>query len=287
MSLHLAAKIRLISGFGEVSQKGVPKPEFGNEMEGSSVTVETSQSADYIVLTGISWPTYQRILETIGQHHPRHTYDRGTLELRRVLHGIAWDGYQRFLEALGDVRLRHTFDRGTLEMMTPRKDHDWISRLLGRMIDSMALALDVPIQSMGSTTLSAAGAERGLQPDEAYYVAHEPQVRGKETYDPQHDPPPDLVVEVDVTKTSIPRLPVYAAIGVSEIWRYNDRRIEFYRLSADGRYEAIERSVAFPLVAPADVTRFLDLRHTTDEHSVVRAFVAWAEEEASRTGGGD
>ena len=55
----------------------------------------------------------------------------------------------------------------------------------------MALAFDIPIQSIGSTTLRAAKGERGVQPDEAYYLANEPLVHCKETYEPEKDPPPD------------------------------------------------------------------------------------------------
>ena len=34
----------------------------------------------------------------------------------------------------------------------------------------------------------------------------------------EFDPPPDLILEVDVTNDS---MNIYASIGVSEVWRYN------------------------------------------------------------------
>jgi len=235
-----------------------------------------SASPEYVILYGVPWETYEGILDALAECHPRHTYDRGTLEIRRILYGVAWESYEQFLDATAEYKLRHTYDRGTLEMMAPRKDHEWVGELLGRMIDAMALALDIPIQSVGSTTLTAVLAERGLQPDKAYYVAHEPQVRGKETYDPDKDPPPDLVVEVDVTTSSLPRLPVFAKIRVPEIWRHDGEVVRFYKLVGRGKYEETDRSLAFPFITPADVTRFLNQRHDTDEHSVVRAWVKWA-----------
>ena len=56
-------------------------------------------------------------------------------------------------------------------------------------------------------------------------------MRGNDTYDPEKDPPPDLAIEIDVTNTSVPRMPVFAKIGVPEVWRLDERgQLRFYRL---------------------------------------------------------
>jgi Uma2 family endonuclease len=154
--------------------------------------------------------------------------------------------------------------------------------MIARMIEAFALALDIPIQSVGSTTLRAAKGGRGLQPDEAYYVAHEAQVRCKETYEPETDPPPDLVIEIDVTNTSVPRMPVFAKIGVPELWRYERGRLRFYRLRAKGKYEAVQHSVAFAFLKPADLTRFMKRRAEIGENGVVREFIEWAQKARRR-----
>ncbi len=232
--------------------------------------------SEYVVLYGVSWATYEGILDALGECHLRHTYDRGALEMRRVLYGVAWQDYLKLLDATPDLYLRHTYDRGTLEMMmSPRKEHDWVASLVARMIEALALAQDIPIQSIGSTTLRAAKGGRGLQPDKAYYLAHEPEVRCKETYEPEKNPPPDLVIEVDVTKTSIPRMPVFAKIGVPEIWRCKRDQVRFYRL-AKTKYEAVARSVAFPFLEPADLMCFVNRRAEIGENGAVREFVKWA-----------
>ena len=132
-----------------------------------------SSESEYVVLEGVPWKTYEGILDAIGECHLRHTYDRGTLEMRRVLYGVAWEDYLKLLDATPDFYLRHTYDRGTLEMMSPRKDHEWVGKLISRMIEAFALAVDLPIQSIGSTTIRAAKGGRGLQPDQTYYLAHE------------------------------------------------------------------------------------------------------------------
>ncbi|HUT91162.1 MAG TPA: Uma2 family endonuclease [Thermoguttaceae bacterium] len=235
-----------------------------------------SSESEYVVLYGVSWETYEGILDALGEYHLRHTYDEGTLEMRRLLYGVTWEDYLKLLDATPEFSLPHTFDEGTLEMMSPRKDHDWVAKLIARMIEAFALAVDLPIQSIGSTTLRAAKGGRGLQPDETYYLANEPRVRCKDTYEPGKDPPPDLAIEVDVTSSSVPRMPVFAKIGVPEIWRIERGRVRFYRLKSKTKYETIERSVAFPFLKPADLMRFVKRRAEIGENGAVRGFVEWA-----------
>jgi Uma2 family endonuclease len=232
----------------------------------------------YVVLYGVPWDTYVAITDALGEYHLRHTYDRGTLEMRSLLYGVSWDAYEDFLKALGNYSLRHSYDRGTLEMMSPPKSHEWEKRLLGRMVERLAEELDIRIQSVGSTTFRAAAAERGLQPDESYYIANEPIVRCREDYDPKRDPPPDLVVEVEATQSAVPRLPLYAALSVPEIWVYDGKRLSFLGLTKEGKYKRLRNSAAFPFLRPLDLARFLTMRHKTDENSVIRSFVAWLKE---------
>jgi Uma2 family endonuclease len=243
-----------------------------------------SSESEYVVLYGVPWETYEGILEALGEYHLRHTYDEGTLEMPRLLYGVTWEDYLKLLDATPNLYLRHTYDEGTLEMMSPRKDHDWVAGMIARMIESFALALDIPIQSIGSTTIRASKGGRGIQPDKAYYFANEPRVRCRDTYDPQKDPPPDLAIEVDVTSTSVPRMPVLAKIGVPEVWRLERGRVRFYRLKSKAKYEAVQRSIVFPFLKPADLMRFVNRRAEIGENAVVREFVDWAKKARSRTG---
>lgn len=242
----------------------------------SSTSPKKAPEAEYVVFYGVPWKTYEGILDALGEYHLRHTYDEGTLEMRRVLYGVTWEDYLKLLDATPDLSLPHTYDEGTLEMMSPRKEHDWMAKLIARMIEAFALAVDLPIQSIGSTTLRAAKGGRGLQPDETYYLANEPRVRCKETYEPEKDPPPDLAIEVDVTSSCVPRMPVFAKIGVPEVWRIERGRVRFYRLKSKTKYETAERSVAFPFLKAADLMRFVRRRAELGENGVVREFVEWA-----------
>jgi Uma2 family endonuclease len=227
----------------------------------------------YVVLYGISWKMYEGILDALGEYHFRHTYDRGALEVPSLLHSVSWQDYMRFLDALGDRSLRHTYDGGELELMSPRKDHDWIKSFIGRMIETIAWSFEIHIQCVGSTTLTGESAEKGFQPDEAYYVANEALVRGKKTYVPDIDPPPDLLVEVDVTNSCLDRMPGFASLKISEVWRHDAEKMHFFRLTDAGEYETLDRSLAFPFVTPSDIDRHLDQLEKLPEHAVLRQLI--------------
>jgi Uma2 family endonuclease len=198
-----------------------------------------------------------------------------------VLYHVPWKAYEAILEAMGDRRLRHTYDRGTLEIMSPLKRHDRTKKIIGRMIEAASLALRIEIQSIGSTTLRKENKEKGLEPDECYYVAHEAAVRHFDDYDPQRDPPPDLAVEVDVTHSSVSRMDVYRGLGISEVWRLHAGDVTFYELTR-GRYSKIDKSVAFPMITPLVVTKFLALRHEVSENEIIRRFVAFVRKVAKK-----
>jgi len=238
----------------------------------------TSADEEFVLICGVEPEALSTLDEFLSEFHPRFTYDRGTLEMYRVLHAVPPETYRQLMEVLSEHHLRHTYDGWTLEMMTSRKDHEWVAEALGRMIETMALLLNLPIQSVGSTTLSLSPEGRGLQPDKSYYVGREREVRGSEAYRPGEDPPPDLVIEVEVTKPVVPRLQLYAQIGVPELWHWKREEISFLRLSQTSEYEPVEHSIALPWVSPADVSRFLRQRHDVDENAVVRGFVECAQE---------
>ena len=236
------------------------------------------------VLYGLPSQAYEKLVEVLSEHPP---YDCGKLEIPSVIQDVSWRQYQVLLEAFGDLSLPHTYDRGTLEiLMSPRKDHDWVKKLVARMIEAASLDLDIGIQSIGSTTLGREDSRRGLQPDECYYFANEALVRGKETLDLNTDPPPDLALEIDVTSSSLPRLPVFAKIGVPEVWRWDGKKLTFLRRAGTGEYRSTARSFAFPFLRPADIERFLKMKQTQTENSIIRAFVDWARAASKKTPNG-
>jgi Uma2 family endonuclease len=229
----------------------------------------------YVLLPGVSWNTYIAITDALGEYHLRHSYDRGMLEIRRELIGVCWEDYQKLLKALGDYSLPHFYDRGTLVMMSPLKVHDWIKGLIARMIETMTLSMRIPVQTVGTMTVTSGRSLRGLQADEAYYIQSEPRVRGSSVFHPDIDPPPDLALEVDVTHQSRPKLKVYAALRIPEVWLHDGRQLQFLKLVKDN-YKASKRSTAFPWLEPLDIQRFLDRRADKNETELLLDFARYA-----------
>jgi Uma2 family endonuclease len=230
----------------------------------------------FVLLTGVPWDVYERFTDALGDHRLRHSYDRGRFELRKEILGVAWESYQAMLKALGDFHLRHIYDQGYLLLMSPLKSHDWVKRLVSRFLETMTFDLRIPIQSIGSTTITSVETERGFEADEAYYVANESKVRGKMEFEPDVDPPPDLILEVDVTSSSVDQLSLYGAMGVPEVWIHDGESLKFLVRNRRGRYDVAENSRAFPFLAPDDFERFLKRHSEIDETSLTREFAEWA-----------
>jgi Uma2 family endonuclease len=146
----------------------------------------------------------------------------------------------------------------------------------------MTFDLRIPIQSIGSTTITSAETERGFEADEAYYVANEPKVRGKMDFEPDVDPPPDLILEVDVTNSSADQLDLYGAMGVPEVWIHDGKTLHFLVRNRRGKYNAAENSRAFPFLSPSDFEQFLKRHVDIDETSLTREFAEWARRKYER-----
>lgn len=194
---------------------------------------------------------------------------------RFLLRHLSWRDYQTLLATLGEQRVRLTYDRGSLELMTPSYRHEHAKMLLGRLIETWTEEHNIPITSCGSTTFQRQDLDRGLEPDQCYYVQHEPVVRGQQDLDLQHDPPPDLALEVDITSSVLNRMAIYAALGVPEVWRYNGSTLDAYHLSPTGTYTKSDRSRTFPTLGLSDVLRFLDQSALVDETTLIRTFRQW------------
>jgi Uma2 family endonuclease len=194
---------------------------------------------------------------------------------RLALDGVSWRTYLRLLRAFDDRHLRLTYDRGDLEIMTLSPEHERFKHLLGLLISILVEELGWDMAGFGSMTFKNSKQRRGLEPDECYWIQSESGVRGKDTIDLRHDPPPDLAIEIDVTHSSQDRLSIYAALGVPEVWRFNGRHLVAHLLGPAGRYQESGRSRAFPFLALADVERFLGMRSAHSETELIRQFRVW------------
>ncbi|MBI4583005.1 MAG: Uma2 family endonuclease [Planctomycetes bacterium] len=193
-----------------------------------------------------------------------------------LLENISWETYEALLGDLGEHPGKRIFyDHGLLEIMTLSPEHEWIKRLIGRFIELLTLELNIDIRSVGSTTWKRKILKRGFEPDECYYIANEEVVRGKGKIDIDKDPVPDLVVECDISRSSLNREGIYSAFGISEVWRFDGKKVHFFELMENGSYVKTDTSAAFPFLTSVDLNRFLDMRIAMSETRLMQAFQKW------------
>jgi Uma2 family endonuclease len=195
---------------------------------------------------------------------------------RFVWYGLGWQGYQTLLELVGERRIRLTYDRGNLEIMTTSSLHERRKYLFGRLIDAVTEELDIPVLAAASTTFNREDLDRGLEPDQCYYLENAARIQ-----DPAHiqldvDPPPDLAFEAEISRSCLDRIGIYEALRVPEVWRFDGETLTVLRLQADGTYAPAETSGVLPFLPLADVARFLreyDQKNDTRWAQAVRAWV--------------
>jgi Uma2 family endonuclease len=203
-------------------------------------------------------------------------------EQRVVLRNASWELYQSLLESRGDAGApRFAYDWGMLEITSPGVDHEETNRTLAQIVELVALGSSVDVRNLGSSTFDREDLDRGFEPDSCFYVRNEERVRGKGRIDLAVDPPPDLVIEVDMTSPSLNKLPIYAALGVPEVWRYRKGRVHILELGAEGYVEAA-RSRAFPILTADLLSSFLTRSKTAGRAEWSSEVLGWTRERTRR-----
>jgi Uma2 family endonuclease len=202
-----------------------------------------------------------------------------TGERRVVFYGLNWQRYQQILQALGNHRsARLTYDEGTLEITMPLEDHDYAVRLIELFIRVLVVEMSLKIKTMSSTTLDREDLDRGAEPDGGYYIQNQPLVKGRNV-DLRQDPPPDLIVEVDITHSDINKFQLYAKMGVPEFWRYDGQALRVYQLQ-EGQYCEADLSPTFPTVPKTKLYEFLE-QAREDEVEAELALREWVRSQVS------
>jgi Uma2 family endonuclease len=212
----------------------------------STMTATLIQSPDRVILPNISWQTYQSLMRDFEQ----------------------------------EPAIRLTYDQGVLEIRMPLDPYETYKKLLGRLIEAATEELDIEIRSLGSRTCDRKDLAKGIEPDQCYYIQNEARVRGVDQIDLNQFPPPDLALEIDITSSSINRMSIYAALAISEVWRYDGQTLSILRLQ-NGEYVSQDSSTAIPFLTAGAMLRFLALRLTMGETSLVKQFRQWVKESAA------
>lgn len=155
--------------------------------------------------------------------------------------------------------------------------HEGTKKLLERLLEALTEELDQPLKSFGSTTLNRDDLRQGAEPDSCYYIQHASQIVGRRI-DLARDPPPDLVLEVDISSPSVLRMEIYAQLGVAELWRYLQGSVQILRLE-NGPFVACDPSPTFPMVSTAVLNEFLQAAEMQDETAWIRSWRRWIREQ--------
>ena len=214
-------------------------------------------------------------MSTIAASPPLRPADSGCD--RVVLRNVPWDLYARLRGADANRHVRMSYYKGTLELMSPRYRHERSTSRLGQLVMTVAEVMDVPCTESRSTTFRREDEEAGKEADTSFYIANEERIRDKDEIDLSVDPPPDLAIEVDDLSDSRTKLPIYAALRVPEVWRYDAKAavVWFGRLQPDGTYASIDRSDCLPILTPERVLEALALCQGMPESRWRRLLREW------------
>jgi Uma2 family endonuclease len=197
---------------------------------------------------------------------------------RVILSGVTWQTYKQLLTELGDRRTsRLTYTQGILEVIMPSARHETHKKLLERMIETLTEEFKLPAKSFGSTTLNREDLEKGAEPDSCYYIQNVSCIRGR-AINLTTDPPPDLVVEVDISNPSSQRIEIYRQLGVPEIWRYSNSTVQIYHLQ-EGEYRSSDFSPTFPIAFTVVINQFLQQAETEDDTTLIRSWRQWIQQQ--------
>lgn len=198
-----------------------------------------------------------------------------------ILSSVNWKEYEELLEEIGEAsHIRLTYDNGRLQIISLSPEHETIAGLIPHLILVLAEELDLNFLSLRSTTFRQKVKSKGTEPDDCYYFENFKRVVGKKRIDLSTDPPPDLAIEIDISNSSLIKFPVYAAMGVPELWVHDGDEMRFYSLEIDD-YVEIPHSRIFQFLDPQTVNSFL---RKGEEGAVVmaREFRTWVKSQKEK-----
>lgn len=176
---------------------------------------------------------------------------------RVYLQDVSWETYRQLVEdQMGKRGLRLTYDDGDLEIMVVSYKHGNYSSYLELIVAAVADIYEIDFVPAGATTFRGEKKKKGFEGDASFYFKNADAVRAKSEIDLSIDPPPELVVEVDITHGSLSKFPIFSALGVNEVWRFDGEKVVFYRLRTDD-YVTVAESLCLPNVKSETITELL------------------------------
>jgi Uma2 family endonuclease len=193
-------------------------------------------------------------------------------EERVYLYEVPWALYVSLNKVSQGRRTRMAYNRGVIEIMSPGRRHESAKVLISRMIERWTKHHQIAICSTGSTTFRRADEERGFEADESFYIRNEASVRDADEIDLAVSPPPDLILEIDITHRSMSKFSVYESIGVPELWMYDGHQVVVHCRSESGGYLCVDQSRALPDFPLGRVHQIIERSKDVGEHLAIAEF---------------
>ena len=201
-----------------------------------------------------------------------------TPEQKVILRSVSWETYERLLAERGESPgARFHYDQGILEIMAPSFEHESLKDSIALLVQLVAIETEADFRGAGSTTFRRSDLGKGFEPDACFYIQNAPRVRGLKEIDLTQDPPPDLVIEIDITRSSLNKLAIYSAIEVPEVWRFAGYELRIFRLQG-GQYVENPQSTVLPCVTASILTEFVQTSLKLETNAWVRSVRAWAQQ---------
>jgi Uma2 family endonuclease len=199
---------------------------------------------------------------------------------RVLVTDVKWEDYEHLLAWRDEHRprsVRLAYDQGRLEIMVVTNLHERLRRVLDLMLIIWITETGGEYLPSGQLTHKRDDLEKGFEPDECYYIQSWKRVAGLREIDFTTDPPPDLMIEVEVSRSVLSRLPIIAAFKVPEVWRYDGEKVAILLLQPDGSYAESQSSRAVPNFPFSEVAKYLAMAESSGESfaSIDRQFRAW------------
>ena len=200
---------------------------------------------------------------------------------RVLLHDVSWPEFEAILEEFGEHRAsRIAYSKGTLEIRMPLPEHEVNKEIIGDMVKILIEELEIDRECFGSTTFKRKDMAQGIEPDNCFYIQNHALMIGKKRIDLTVAPPPDLAIEVDVTSKN--QTDVYEALGIPELWRYENNKLQINVLQ-DGTYIESEISPTFPNLPIVEaISQFVEQSRIIGTSPTLRAFRNWVREQIQK-----
>ena len=154
-----------------------------------------------------------------------------------------WQDYCQLRDSRGNGSIpRLKYHDGEILLMSPLPRHGREANILADIVKILLDSQNRNYEAFTPITLDLPEVS-GIEPDYCFYIDNWQAVVGKDRIDWQQDPPPDLVIEIDVTSytSELDFLPY----NVPEVWLFKNNRLTIHQL-VDGKYEVSENSRYFP-----------------------------------------